>query len=222
MNASVYGSNFTGNVAENGGAVSTGGQYSTFDYCVFKNNRAVNGGAIYVNGHNISVRGCTFKNNTAGNGSSIFVVNYKSGFEIKNSIFKENNATEHGTIYLTGATNLRIGNNTFINNYPHGIIENYYILADGSYKASLVYVNSIGGGSGLTEDSPISISKVWDIIENNGMIVFLNGEYEISKTISQNYTIVGRSGVTLKRSNDKYLFILPIIQKYIKKKQIVF
>lgn len=199
---------FIENEANYGGALYISIPHTNISNCNFTKNKAnENGGAIYINTDNTSILASAFYNNRANNGAAVYIVTGKSGFEIKKSEFNKNVAQDHGVVYLIGTSNLKLGENTFINNFPTEISENYYILDTSMYTASKVYVTPDGTGSGLTEDDPTTIEKGWDIIENNGMIVFLNGEYEISKTISQNYTIVGRSGVTLKRSNDKYLFI---------------
>ena len=204
---------FIGNNATYGGAlyISSQAPNTIVFNCNFTNNTAtINGGAIYIDANNITVSGCNFKYNKAINGSAIFIVNDKFGFELKNSNFNDNNATEHGTVHLTGVTDLKLTNNIFDNNNPVGIIENYYILDINNYKSSMVYVDLIGGGTGLSEDNPTSMDNAWSIADNNAKIIFLSGEYELSKTISNmNYTFVGRNGVILKRTSlSKSILIL--------------
>ncbi|WP_296858057.1 S-layer family protein [uncultured Methanobrevibacter sp.] len=201
---------FLGNNATYGGAVYISIPYTVISNCNFtKNTASLNGGAIYINANNVGVLKSNFINNYANDGSAIYMVSGKSNFEIKESNFNQNIALNHGVIYLTGTTNLRLGGNIFNNNQPAAINEYYYILNSSMFKASKLYVSPGGIGSGLTVDDPIAVDNVWSAIENNGVIVFLQGEYEISKTLSQNYTFVGLDGAIIKRkSSGKYLFVL--------------
>ena len=201
---------FLGNNATYGGAVYISIPYTVISNCNFtKNTASLNGGAIYINANNVGVLKSNFINNRANDGCAIYMVSGGSNFEIKKSNFNQNIASNHGVIYLTGTSNLRLGENIFNNNQPAGINEYYYILNSSMFKASKLYVNSDGIGSGLTEDNPIAVDNVWEAIENNGVIVFLQGEYEISKALSQNYTFVGLDGAIIKRKGSgKYLFVL--------------
>ena len=211
-NGVVRNSNFNGNNATLGGAIYWSGDGGSIVNSTFTGNKATLGGAIYWAGVEGSIVNSTFTGNKATNGSALYInPNADSGFELKNCKFENEISSSHGNVYASSSvSSLSLSKNNFtdcilsIFNYNN----NYYLENNHVPVTSLiVYVTPDGTGSGLTEDDPTTIDKAWGIIENNGMIVFLNGEYEISKTISQNYTIVGRSGVTLKRSNDKYLFI---------------
>ena len=209
-------SNFIGNNATNGGAIYfiSNGNVTA---CTFTNNTATElGGGIYVAGNGLSLTKSNFTGNKAVNGSAVYLNETVTSFTVKDCEFKNNVAEERGTVYLVGVTGLSLGNSVFEDNTPGDIDDNYYLLdkQNPPYNASVVYVNSTGGGTGLTEDDPTS----WDIaynkiLENPGVIILKSDIEVYQKLIDKNVTIVG-NGFKLNRKDgesDKYMFNLPII-----------
>ena len=85
----------------------------------------------------------------------------------------------------------------------------------------IIYVSNNHIGFGIITDEATSLTCAVDNILPNGMIIILD-DYDVESIIKftnlNNITVVGNKT----KLKDKYLFILPIIQKYIKIKQIVF
>jgi len=200
-NFKVSNCEFIKNSAINGGAIYISVSNVNVSNCNFTDNIAITGGAIYIDSDNVKVTGCNFKGNNASNGSAIFIASGKNGFDILDSNFENNKATDHGTVYLVGATGLKLGANTFKNNIPSLISENYYGLTN--YIASVLYISQDGGGNGLTEDSPITLENALNILENGGKLIFLTNIYVNQLNINKNITLVG-NGYSIKRDS-KYL-----------------
>ena len=177
------------------------------------NGNASLGGAIYSTG-DLTLTNVTFANNTAVNGSAIYVIKTINHWD--NITFKDNDAS-NATVYFDGDSTLYSNNLSFINNQ----VPKLNIVGTDHIYSSIIYVSNNHIGFGIITEEATSLTHAVDNILPNGKIIILD-DYDVESIIKftnlNNITVVGNKT----KLKDKYLFIIPIIQKYIKKKQIVF
>ena len=177
------------------------------------NGNASLGGAIYSIA-DLTLTNVTFANNTAVNGSAVYVIKTINNWD--NITFKDNDAS-NATVYFDGDSTLYSNNLSFINNQ----VSKLNIVGTDHIYSPIIYVNNSRIGFGIITDEATSLTRAVDNILPNGKIFILD-DYDVESIVKftnlNNITVVGNKT----KLKDKYLFILPIIQKYIKKKQIVF
>lgn len=117
---------FKGNEAKNGGAISSIANNSELELNInggtFANNKSSDkwGGAIVAK-NKVSVKNATFDGNVSGNGGAIFAYD-ANGAVFENCTFKNNSATNEktvkhgGALFVNGAKDVSIKNNTFTKN----------------------------------------------------------------------------------------------------------
>ena len=211
----ISNTDFKDNTAVNGGAV-----YSTNNITVISsdltNNSADYGGAIYLLDGHSTILDTTFEDNHAINGSAIYIVTSVNHWY--NLDFINNVASTNATVYFREDSTVYSDNLTFTGNViPNGL----HIVGENHIYSPRIYVNQTHPGFGIIMIEPTSMEWAVDNILDNGVIIICS-DYTLETIIRMNnltnVTVTGNH--TLR--NGKYLFILPIIQKYIKKKQIVF
>ena len=142
---------FSGNAAQNGGAVSLIGDNITAEItgAVFDSNKAAqNGGAIYNNSTGLTLTGVQIKNNTAANGSAI----YNLGTAVLTDVsFDANSGNyiyngQNGNLTITSTGNYILQNNNTVDSTieNHGII-NLNAAAGAGYIFTLA--DSLSGGT---------------------------------------------------------------------------
>ena len=178
------------------------------------NGNASLGGAIYSIA-DLTLTNVTFINNTAVNGSSIYIIKTVNHWD--NVTFK-NNSAFNATVYFKDDSTVYSSNLTFKDNTP---LNGLNIVGTDHIYSPVIYVDNSRVGFGIITDEATSLTRAVDNILPNGKIFILD-DYDVESIIKftnlNNITVVGNKT----KLKDKYLFILPIIQKYIKKKQIVF
>ncbi|MBR0472079.1 MAG: hypothetical protein IJI98_05225 [Methanosphaera sp.] len=178
------------------------------------NGNASLGGAIYSIA-DLTLTNVTFINNTAVNGSAVYVIKTVNHWD--NVTFK-NNSSFNATVYFKDDSTVYSSNLTFKGNTP---LNGLNIVGTDHIYSPVIYVDNSRVGFGIITDEATSLTRAVDNILPNGKIFILD-DYDVESIIKftnlNNITVVGNKT----KLKDKYLFILPIIQKYIKKKQIVF
>ena len=124
-------SNFTNNVADFGGVISSSSiKYILTENCNFIGNRANKGGVIYkVGACKPYINNCLIENNSAEIGGVIYDASFDKGYldpvslriintfiNISNSIFKNNNASVKSSAFYGKSSNLNINQSIFYNN----------------------------------------------------------------------------------------------------------
>ena len=139
---------FSGNTAQNGGAVSLIGDNITAEItgAVFDSNKAAqNGGAIYNNSTGLTLTGVQIKNNTAANGSAIYNLGTATltdvSFDANSGNYIYNGQNGNLTITSTGSYTLQNTNTADSTIENHGIIN----LNGAGYTFTLA--DSLSGGT---------------------------------------------------------------------------
>ena len=199
----LNGNNFTKNRATtNGGAI-----YNVVTDIVIKNsnftkNVAGNfGGGIYTT-KSISVSTSQFNQNEAVKGSAIYLVGSNS-ITLDTLKFTANTASNSGTVFLEN--NVKVYNNDL--KFKDNIKPGLDVVTSTTYYASTLFVSLTGTGSGIHEDEPTTLNTAMAKILDKGKIIFLSGNYDISKSFNAfNVTFVGRVGAVLTGSKSDKLF----------------
>lgn len=154
---------FSGNTAQNGGAVSLIGDNITAEItgAVFDSNTATaNGGAIYNNSTGLTLTGVQIKNNTAANGSAIYNLGTATltdvSFVANSGNYIYNGQNGNLTITSTGSYTLQNTNTADSTIENHGIIN----------------LNAAGDGAGYTFTLADSLSG--GTVNTNGTVEFAN------------------------------------------------
>ena len=154
---------FSGNTAQNGGAVSLIGDNITAEItgAVFDSNIATaNGGAIYNNSTGLTLTGVQIKNNTAANGSAIYNLGTATltdvSFVANSGNYIYNGQNGNLTITSTGSYTLQNTNTADSTIENHGIIN----------------LNAAGDGAGYTFTLADSLSG--GTVNTNGTVEFAN------------------------------------------------
>ncbi len=160
------------NYAFNGGALQIADGSLTLHSVTFQDNSGGTlGGAIYTTGEpDIYVDDCLFENNSAGSGAAIYA---SFGITVRNTVFQGNNASNRGTVYLSGITSDSLLENvTFDQN-----------LATGSAGGILFL------GRKLTIDGMIATGN--QSTGNSGGVLFVSGTAHAKQVEIVNATFDG-------------------------------
>ena len=222
---------FINNSATNGGAVSfttSGSSSFMLNGNNFTKNRATtNGGAIYNVVTDIVIKNSNFTKNVAGNfGGGIYTT---KSISVSTSQFNQNEAVKGSAIYLVGSNSITLDtlkftantasnsgtvfleNNVKVYNndlkFKDNIKPGLDVVTSTTYYASTLFVSLTGTGSGIHEDEPTTLNTAMAKILDKGKIIFLSGNYDISKSFNAfNVTFVGRVGAVLTGSKSDKLF----------------
>ena len=154
---------FSGNTAQNGGAVSLIGDNITavITGAVFDSNKAAqNGGAIYNNSTGLTLTGVQIKNNTAANGSAIYNLGTATltdvSFDANSGNYIYNG--QNGNLTITSTRSYTLQNT----NTPDSTIENH----------GIINLNAAEDGAGYTFTLADSLSG--GTVNTNGTVEFAN------------------------------------------------
>jgi len=185
---------------------------------VFKNNSttgtAVRGGALFLSGPGL-IENNTFVNNkaSAGEGGAIRAGSILSPITIKNNIFRNNESTSGGAIYLSTANNSLIDFNTFDTNT--GQIEGgaIYFLASNYDFSNNYFINCISAkgkcvATHLTAASNITGSNNFFNDLNGDLVNFANSTGVV---LDANWWAEDISGSTFCSDTDKCTSISPVV-----------
>ena len=119
----VNGGTFTGNTADNGGAIDVDapadGSFTVTGATFIRNTATGNGGAIYeYNDFGGGIIDCTFTGNRAGGAGGAILADPNSGTLLSNVVMHGNSATTGGAIYSTAR--LSISGSTISGNHATG------------------------------------------------------------------------------------------------------
>ncbi len=202
----IYGSEFAGNYANEGGAVYCDDGIVKATNSNFTNNKAyTSGGAIYGTSQ-FNIDNSEFTNNNAYNGGAIYIDNKVTTNTITNSIFNSNDAAFGGAIYNSQKSKLTITDSTFTNNN-----ENYY----NGYQGGAIYNNgdltilssgfsnnyaSNGGAAIYNTKSSILTIKDSSFQNNDNDAIFLDNLKNFN-IANSNITTNGGNGIRVENCN---------------------
>ncbi len=112
---------FSGNAAQNGGAIASDGTQLTVTGSTFTQNSAANhGGAIYISAGTLTATNNTFYGNSATSGGQGGAIGAAATVNATNNTFYGNSANYGGAIDVTSAGSLTSDNNLFVENSANG------------------------------------------------------------------------------------------------------
>ena len=241
----MNGNNYINNTAEaDGGAVYINNPGYVLSNALVENNTANNyGGGVYVNAKDVTIRDVDFVRNNATYGGALAVNALNT--QVINSDFYYNTANVSNSmgsaVFVTRNGGVTLNNVELNNNYVFGentdlqrgdiyvdggkFGDNGIVYGDSPYKQYLsnksvltlnvAYVSQIGGGSGITPESPTTLTGVMSLLEANSLIYIVGdedlsvGAYSLNNL--NNVTVVnyndGRNRKIKLSENEKYLFI---------------
>ena len=193
---------FSGNTAQNGGAVSLIGDNITAEItgAVFDSNKAAqNGGAIYNNSTGLTLTGVQIKNNTAANGSAIYNLGTATltdvSFDANSGNYIYNGQNGNLTITSTGSYTLQNTNTADSTIENHGII-NLNAAVDGAgYTFTLA--DSLSGGTVNTSGNVIfnNVVSASTVNVTNGKLA-INGTGDTVNNALSDVTLNVQAGTT--------------------------
>ena len=242
---SMNGNNYINNTAEaDGGAVYINNPGYVLSNALVENNTANNyGGGVYVNAKDVTIRDVDFVRNNATYGGALAVNALNT--QVINSDFYYNTANVSNSmgsaVFVTRNGGVTLNNVELNNNYVFGentdlqrgdiyvdggkFGDNGIVYGDSPYKQYLsnksvltlnvAYVSQLGGGSGITPESPTTLTGVMSLLEANSLI-YIVGDEDLSVAAHSlnnlnNVTVVnyndGRNRKIKLSENEKYLFI---------------
>jgi len=148
----------------NGGALQVNGGSLTLDTVTFDDNSTQTlGGAIYTIGEPIvDIDDCQFINNSGGSGAAIHA---STGITVRNTVFRGNNASNRGIVYLSGKTSDSFfGDVTFDQNLATGSGGAFLFLGRKLVIEGLIATgNQSSGAGGVLFASGTTHSKLVEI-----------------------------------------------------------
>lgn len=172
----INGGTFKNNVGLSGGAISSMSYDAELSITggTFENNKSTDkwGGAIVAK-NKVSVKNATFDGNVSGNGGAIFAYD-ANGAVFENCTFKNNSATNEktvkhgGALFVNGAKDVSIKNNTFTKNTAQDGGALYVNNVEGTIEGNTFEENFAEGFSSAFHLKDSSITITSNTFKNNG------------------------------------------------------
>eukprot|EP00210_Caulerpa_lentillifera_P000404 g394.t1 len=216
--ASIVSCQFLSNAASKaGGALVTIAAHLSIRDTIFDQNEAQNAGAcLFEENSRVLAENLQFENNTAieGNGGSLYV-SYRSGLNIKTSLFRNNHAhSDGGAICTSGESNLNLRGIQFLNNSAGDNGGAVYVILGSLFGSDAIFSNNkalkLGGAIGVFLVTTVSVLKSdfqKNMANNGGAIQFISvisGRIHHSTFFRNSVRILG-GAITAQMSNIEVL-----------------
>jgi predicted outer membrane repeat protein len=168
----------SGNSANRGGGILTGGGMTTIIGCTITGNTAADehlsngitligqGGGIFNEGGQLTAQHSLISGNSATEGGGIF--NYFASVEVRDSCLTGNSATEGGAIYNDASGTLAVHGSTFSGNTASDGGGGLYNLGTATLQESTLSGNSAGsGGGGIFNHASGALTLNDSVVVNN-------------------------------------------------------